>query len=156
MWKLKYVLSNALHMSSHFIIIVVHVARSLVVCEVVCTTLLFLLSLFIWSLCCIYVFDLRLLITPCSSLNFSCYCFNFVCLIWYFFYLLSTDNLVSNKIATQHPSPGLLHAELSIDGDKTSGSCSRTSGAQAWWQVDLGDISTITAIYITYQHTGKI
>jgi hypothetical protein len=85
MWKLKYVLSNALHMSSHFIIIVFHVARSLVVCEVVCTTLLFLLSLFIWSLCCIYVFDLRLLITPCSSLNFSCYCFNFVCLIWYFF-----------------------------------------------------------------------
>ena len=72
-----------------------------------------------------------------------------------FLYLLSTDNLASNKVATQYPSIGHLDAELSNDGDKTSGSCSRTSGAQAWWQVDLGHMSTITAIYITYQYTGK-
>jgi hypothetical protein len=66
------------------------------------------------------------------------------------------NNLASNKVTTQYPSLGNVSAELSIDGDKTSGSCSRTSGSQAWWQVDLGDISTITAIYITYQYTGKI
>lgn len=74
----------------------------------------------------------------------------------FLFYLLSTDNLASNKVATQYPSIGQLHAELSNDGDKATWSCSRTSGSQAWWQVDLGDISTITAIYITYQYTGKI
>ena len=72
-----------------------------------------------------------------------------------FLNLLSTDNLASNKVSTQYPSIGHLYAELSIDGDKTTGSCSRTSGSQAWWQVDLGDISTFTAIYITYQYTGK-
>jgi hypothetical protein len=63
-------------------------------------------------------FDLRLLITPLASSNFSCYSFSFECLIWYFLNLLSTDNLASNKVATQYPSIGHLHAELSIDGDQ--------------------------------------
>jgi len=37
---------------------------------------------------------------------------------------------------------------LAIDSDRTAGSCSKPSGLEAWWQVDLGKLSVIKNIYI--------
>jgi uncharacterized membrane protein (DUF485 family) len=44
---------------------------SLVFCVIVCRSLLVLLYFFFWPLCCLSFFDLRLLITPLVSTNFS-------------------------------------------------------------------------------------
>ena len=55
-------------------------------CVVFCRSLFALLSFFIWSLCCLSFFDLRLLITHLVSSNFSYYA---VMQVWYicFFFL---------------------------------------------------------------------
>ena len=50
----------------------IHVARSLVFCVVFCRLLFVLLYFFYCPLCCLFFFDLRLLITPLLSSNFSC------------------------------------------------------------------------------------
>lgn len=57
-----------------------------------------------------------------------------------------TDNLASFGIATQQPTPG--NPSLAIDSDRTAGSCSKPGGSDAWWQVDLGQLSVIKNIYI--------
>jgi len=57
-----------------------------------------------------------------------------------------TDNLASFGIATQYPTQG--NPSLAIDSDRTAGSCSKPSGPEAWWQVDLGKLSVIKNIYI--------
>jgi hypothetical protein len=48
----------------------VRVARSLVFCVVFCRSLFIILSLFSWSFCCLF-FDLRILIIPLVSSNYS-------------------------------------------------------------------------------------
>jgi len=81
-WRLKYIQQgNTMRLSSPLCGSCCG-ARSLVFCEVFCTTLLVHLFFFICLLCCLSFVDLQLLIDPFSSLNFSCYCFNFECLIW--------------------------------------------------------------------------
>ena len=57
-----------------------------------------------------------------------------------------TDNLASFGIATQQPTQG--NPSLAIDSDRTAGSCSKPSGSESWWQVDLGKLSVIKTIYI--------
>ena len=47
------------------------VARSLVFCIVFCTSLFVHLSFYLWSLCCMSVFNLRVLITPLVSPSYS-------------------------------------------------------------------------------------
>ena len=49
-------------------------------------------------------------------------------------------------MATQYPTQG--NPSLAIDSDRTAGSCSKPSGPEAWWQVDLGQLSVIKNIYI--------
>ena len=48
-----------------------YVARSLVFCVMFCRSLCVLLSFFFWSLYCLSFFDLRVLISPLISSNFS-------------------------------------------------------------------------------------
>ena len=50
----------------------VRVTRSLVFCVMFCRSLFVFLSFFFWPLCCLSCFDLRILITPLVSSNFSC------------------------------------------------------------------------------------
>ena len=57
-----------------------------------------------------------------------------------------TDNLASFGNATQQPIQG--NPDLAIDSNRTTGSCSKPSGPEAWWQVDLGQLSVIKNIYI--------
>jgi len=59
------------HMSSlpHFS--GVRVARSLAICVVFCRSLFVLFSFFFWPLCCLFFFDLQILITPSVSSNSS-------------------------------------------------------------------------------------
>ena len=49
-------------------------------------------------------------------------------------------------MATQYPTQG--NPSLAIDSDRTAVSCSKPSGPEAWWQVDLGQLSVIKYIYI--------
>ena len=62
-----------------------------------------------------------------------------------------TDNLASFGIATQQPTQG--NPSLAIDSDRTAGSCSKHSGSESWWQVDLGKLSVIKNIYIYISDT---
>ena len=50
----------------------VHVARSLVFYVFFCRSLFVLVSFFFWPLCCLFCFDLRIMITPLVSWNSSC------------------------------------------------------------------------------------
>ena len=59
------------HFSSPKVFSVVHVTQSLVVCVYFVDSLLILLYFFFWSLCCQFFFDIRILITPLISSNFS-------------------------------------------------------------------------------------
>ena len=52
----------------------IHVARSLFYKVMFCKSLFVILSFFLWSVCCLYFFDLHLLITPSISSDFSCTC----------------------------------------------------------------------------------
>ena len=47
-----------------------------------CRSLLALLSFFLWPLCCLFFFDIRILITPLVSSNSSC-----EAIIWHLWYL---------------------------------------------------------------------
>jgi hypothetical protein len=47
----------------------VHVTRSLVLCVMFCRSLFVLLSFVFWPLCCLFVFDLRILVTPFGIFN---------------------------------------------------------------------------------------
>jgi hypothetical protein len=58
------------HPSSHSIFSGVRVARSLVFCVLFCRSLFVLLSFLFWPLCCLFFFDLRILITPLVLSNF--------------------------------------------------------------------------------------
>ena len=49
----------------------VRVIRSLVLCVMFCRSLFVLLYFFIWPLCCLFFFDIRILITPLVSSNSS-------------------------------------------------------------------------------------
>ena len=49
----------------------VRVTRSLVLCRVFCRLLFVLLNFFFWPLCCLFIFDLQILITPLLSSNSS-------------------------------------------------------------------------------------
>ena len=55
--------------TTYTVISEVRVARSLVLCVVFCKSLF---VCFIWPLCCRFLFDLRILITPLVSYNSSC------------------------------------------------------------------------------------
>ena len=55
----------------------VRFARSLVLCVMFCRSLFVLFSFFVWSLCCLFFFDLRNLITTLVSSNSSCSFFLF-------------------------------------------------------------------------------
>jgi hypothetical protein len=59
------------HMSLPPVFSAVRVARSFVFCVVFCRLWFVLLFFFYWPLCCLPFFDLRLLITPLVSLNYS-------------------------------------------------------------------------------------
>jgi hypothetical protein len=60
------------HPRSHPVFSGVRGARSLVFCVVFCRSLFVILSFFFWSLCCLFFFDLRILIIPLVSSNSSC------------------------------------------------------------------------------------
>ena len=49
----------------------VHVSQSLVLC-VFCRSLFVLLYFLLWPLCCLFIFDIRIPITPLVSSNSSC------------------------------------------------------------------------------------
>lgn len=66
---------------------------------------------------------------------------------WCHFPLLITDNVVSEAFVSQHPT-GDRPANLSIDGDKTT--CSKTSGLNVTFQVDLTKKSIVKRMYITF------
>ena len=59
------------HPSSPPVFCGVCVARSLVLCVMFCRSLFVLLSFFFWPLCCLFFFNLWLLITSLVSSNFS-------------------------------------------------------------------------------------
>ena len=59
------------HMSLPPVFSGVRAARSYVFCVVICRSFFVLLSFFVYPLCCLSVFDLRLLITSLVSANFS-------------------------------------------------------------------------------------
>jgi hypothetical protein len=59
------------HLSSPSVFSVVRAAQSLVFCVMFCRSSFAFLSFFIWPLCCLSFFDLRLLITPLVSSNSS-------------------------------------------------------------------------------------
>ena len=59
------------HLSSPLVFSGVRVTRSLVLCVCFCRSLFVLLYFFFWSLCCLFFFDLRILITPLVSSNSS-------------------------------------------------------------------------------------
>jgi hypothetical protein len=59
------------HQSSHPVFSGVRVIRSIVFCVMFCRTLFILLSFFCWPLCCLSVFELRILITPLVFSNSS-------------------------------------------------------------------------------------
>ena len=52
------------HLSSPPVFSGVYVTRSLVLCVMFCRSLFVLLSFFLWSFCCLFLFDLWILITP--------------------------------------------------------------------------------------------
>jgi hypothetical protein len=60
-----------LHLSSPPVFREVRVARSWVFCVVFCRWLFVLLSFLLWPLCCLFFFDLRILITSLVSSNSS-------------------------------------------------------------------------------------
>jgi hypothetical protein len=62
-----YINFNKNHLSSPSVFSGVHVTRSLVLYVVFCRSLFFLLSFSLWSLCCLFFFDLRILISSNSS-----------------------------------------------------------------------------------------
>jgi hypothetical protein len=67
--------------SLHSVFSGVRVALSLVFCVVFCRSLFVLLSFFFWPLYCLFVFDLRTLITPLVSSNSSCTSFFVLCIL---------------------------------------------------------------------------
>ena len=58
-------------MCSSLVFCCVLVARSLFFCAMFCRSLFVLLSSFCWPLCCLFFFDLRILITPLISSHFK-------------------------------------------------------------------------------------
>jgi hypothetical protein len=60
------------HLGSPPVFSGVRVTRSLVLCVCFSRSLFVLLHFFFWSLCCLFVFDIRILITPLVSSNSSC------------------------------------------------------------------------------------
>jgi hypothetical protein len=62
------------HLSSHPGFNGIRVARSLVFCVMFCRLLFFLLLFFLWPLCCLSFFGLRIMITPLVSSSFSLPC----------------------------------------------------------------------------------
>jgi len=54
----------------------VRVTRSLVLCVCLVDRCFFLLSFFFWPLCCLFFFDIQILITPLVSSNFSLHLIN--------------------------------------------------------------------------------
>ena len=59
------------HLSTSLVSSGVRVTRSLAL-YMFCTSLFVLLYIFFWSLCCLFFFDVRILITPLVSSNTSC------------------------------------------------------------------------------------
>jgi hypothetical protein len=55
------------HLSSPPVFSGVHVTRSLVLCLMFCRSLFVLLSFFFWPLCCLFFFDIRIMITSLVS-----------------------------------------------------------------------------------------
>lgn len=64
--------------------------------------------------------------------------------------LYVTDNLAYNWTASQNPPNSGFPAGLSIDGNRTDGMCSRTTGRNSYIQVDTGYMSVITTVYLTF------
>ncbi|OPL21526.1 hypothetical protein AM593_10271, partial [Mytilus galloprovincialis] len=60
------------------------------------------------------------------------------------------DNLASGGTAIQNPPNSNNPASLSIDGNRTNGICSRTTGQGSYLQIDIGSMSVVTTIYITF------
>ncbi|XP_063446352.1 uncharacterized protein LOC134725939 [Mytilus trossulus] len=65
----------------------------------------------------------------------------------------SKYNLASGGTAIQNPLNSNNPASLSIDGNRTNGICSRTTGQSSYLQVDTGSMSVLTTIYITFGDT---
>ncbi|XP_052067776.1 protein eyes shut homolog isoform X2 [Mytilus californianus] len=65
-------------------------------------------------------------------------------------YIEIYDNLAYNGTATQNPLNPNKPASLSIDGNRTNGMCSRTTGSSSYLQVDTGSMSVVTTVYLTY------
>ena len=85
------------------------VVRSLVFCAMFCRSLFLLLSLFFWPLCCLFLFDLRLLITPLVSFGHcvvcSCSTCGFSLPLWY---LLAIVLSVLARLTASHYPFGIF------------------------------------------------
>ena len=75
------------HLSSPPVFSGVHVTRSLVLCLMFCRSLFVLLSFFFWPLCCLFFFDIRILITSLVSCGHCVVCsssiYGFWLPLWY-------------------------------------------------------------------------
>ncbi|CAC5380716.1 Tyrosine-protein phosphatase non-receptor type 5,Receptor-type tyrosine-protein phosphatase R,Receptor-type tyrosine-protein phosphatase eta,Tyrosine-protein phosphatase non-receptor type 7,Receptor-type tyrosine-protein phosphatase beta [Mytilus coruscus] len=65
----------------------------------------------------------------------------------------SKYNLASYGTATQYPLNPNRPASLSVDGNRTNGMCSRTTGPVSYLQVDTGSLSVVTTVYLTFGDT---
>lgn len=61
-----------------------------------------------------------------------------------------TDNLASNGTAKQNQPKPNHPASLAIDGNRTNGQCSMTTGPGSYLQIDTRDLSVVTTVYITF------
>ena len=96
--KSKSMTQHSLHLSSPPGFNGVRVTRSLILCVMFCRSLLVLLYFFYWPLCCLFFFDIPILITPLvfsnSSLGHWVVCpssiYKFLLPLWYLQTLLDT------------------------------------------------------------------
>ncbi|XP_071142386.1 uncharacterized protein [Mytilus edulis] len=65
-------------------------------------------------------------------------------------------NLAFTGKATQNPPNNSFPARWSIDGNRNSSKCSRTTGVNAYLQVDTKSLSVINTIYLIFRDTEPI
>jgi hypothetical protein len=76
----------------------VRVPRSLIVCVIICRSLFVLSYFFFWSLCCLFFFDIRIMITPLVSCGHCVVCSSSIYGFWLpLWYLLGVSSSCSTS-----------------------------------------------------------
>ncbi|OPL33848.1 hypothetical protein AM593_00931, partial [Mytilus galloprovincialis] len=65
------------------------------------------------------------------------------------------DNLASNGTAKQNQPKPSHPARLAIDGNRTNGQCSMTTGPGSYLQIDTRYLSVVTTVYIIFGEFRK-